>query len=164
VIVSIIKEFNLNTEQIQAFRMVANHAAAYMPDQLNMYMGGMGRKEKTQVLKALMRYFKLRGGLHRLIVVMPTRTAAFQTHLPFGGMNMVFIGDFAQLLPVAGGKNTALYSRTVGMRTTDIKQQESAIGKALLQQVTTVVLLRENMQQQEQTNEDACLRTALENM
>ncbi|KNZ74671.1 DNA repair and recombination protein PIF1, partial [Termitomyces sp. J132] len=194
---SIIKVFSLNTEQIQASRMVANYAASYMHDQLNMYMSGMGGTGKTQVLKALIRYFKLRGRLHRLIVVAPTRTAAslisgttyysrfeindmskiskFQlaqiktwlmgveyvfldevsmlsccnlhcilsqlahitshTHLPFGGINIVFAGYFAQLLPVTGGKNTVLYSRNIGMQTTDIKQQESAIVKALWQQV-----------------------------
>src|ERR1700683_2472160 len=42
--------------------------------------------------------------------------------------------------------------------------QESAIGKALWHQVTTVVILRENMRQELQTVEDAKFRKALENM
>ena len=42
--------------------------------------------------------------------------------------------------------------------------QEAAIGKALWHQVTTVVILRENMRQKTQTDEDALLRTALVNM
>jgi len=45
-----------------------------------------------------------------------------------------------------------------------VKGQEAAIGKALWHQVTTVVILRENMRQRTQTPEDAKLRTALENM
>jgi len=43
-------------------------------------------------------------------------------------------------------------------------EQESAIGKALWHQVTTVVILHENMRQKTQSEEDAKLRTALENM
>jgi len=42
--------------------------------------------------------------------------------------------------------------------------QESAIGKALWHQVTTVVILRENMRQKSQSPEDAKFRKALENM
>jgi len=33
------------------------------------------------------------------------------TELPFGGLNMIFAGDFAQLKPVFG---SPLYSQTVG--------------------------------------------------
>jgi len=33
---------------------------------------------------------------------------------PFGGMNMVFCGDFAQLPPVPGGESKSLYSHTIG--------------------------------------------------
>jgi hypothetical protein len=42
--------------------------------------------------------------------------------------------------------------------------QESAIGKALWHQVTTVVILRQNMRQKSQTPDDSKFRTALENM
>ena len=42
--------------------------------------------------------------------------------------------------------------------------QESAIGKALWHQVTTVVILRENMRQKLQTAEDTKFCKALENM
>ena len=34
--------------------------------------------------------------------------------IPFGGLNMLFAGDFAQLPPPVGGENISLYSRTVG--------------------------------------------------
>lgn len=38
---------------------------------------------------------------------------------PFGGMNMIFAGDFAQLPPAIGRENASLYNRTVGSRSTD---------------------------------------------
>ncbi len=87
------------------------------------------------------------------------------THDPFGGVNMIFAGDFAQLPPAMN--NAPLYSGNVRNRvdgSTTIKGQENAIGKALWHQVTTVVILKENMRQKTQTPEDAKLRTALENM
>ena len=36
---------------------------------------------------------------------------------PFGGLNMIFSGDFAQLPPPIGGENSSLYSWTVGVNT-----------------------------------------------
>ncbi|KAF7976392.1 hypothetical protein HWV62_6777 [Athelia sp. TMB] len=82
----------------------------------------------------------------------------------FGGLNMIFAGDFAQLAPV---KAQALYSSNVGTRvgaSMSLRQQEESIGKALWHQTTTVVILRENMRQRNQSKEDNRLRTALENM
>lgn len=84
--------------------------------------------------------------------------------IPFGGMNMVFSGDFAQLPPAMGGENVSLYGRFIGSLSTDIKSQEESIGKALWHQISTIVILRENMRQRTQTPNDAKLRTALENM
>jgi hypothetical protein len=83
---------------------------------------------------------------------------------PFGGMNMVFAGDFAQLPPAIGGENVSLYGRFIGARASDKKSQEESIGKALWHQVTTVVILRQNMRQQKQSEDDNKFRTALENM
>jgi len=84
--------------------------------------------------------------------------------VPFGGMNMIFAGDFAQLPPVAAAP---LYSGYIGTQLDSgltPQQQKAAIGKALWHQVTTVVILRENMRQKTHTPEDAALRTALVNM
>jgi hypothetical protein len=84
--------------------------------------------------------------------------------MPFGGLNMIFAGDFAQLKPVRG---SALYSSLVGTSidaSKTLQGQQSAIGKALWHQVTTVVILRQNMRQNKQTEDDSKLRTALENM
>jgi len=64
---------------------------------------------------------------------------------PFGGMNMIFAGDFAQLMPVQG---QALYNGNVGLSvdaSMSERGQQSAIGRALWHQVTTVVILQKNM-------------------
>ena len=226
----VIEKFELTSEQERAFRVVANHAVAPGSEQLIMYVGGMGGTGKSQVIKALMDFFKSRNESHRFVVLAPTGTAAALLHgstyhsylgvpidgqtalrnettnnaqvkarldgveyifldevsmvscddnykissqlakalnefdLPYGGINMIFSGDFAQLPPVFG---SPLYSGTVGtqlMSRMTVQGQKAAIGKALWHQVTTVVILRKNMRQRTQTAEDAKLRTALENM
>ena len=51
--------------------------------------------------------------------------------LPYGGLNMLFLGDFAQLPPVFG---SPLYSGTVGtqlMSCMTVQGQEAAVGKEL---------------------------------
>ena len=89
---------------------------------------------------------------------------------PFGGMNMIFSGDFAQLPPVFEGPCYALYSGSVGSSTSNTKNRNtnywlhSAMGKTLWHQVTTVVILRQNMRQTKQSQQDSKYRTALENM
>ena len=83
---------------------------------------------------------------------------------PFGGINMIFAEDFAQLPPVNG---SALYSSNVGTQVQSSmlnRAQEETIGKALWHQITTVVILKENMRPQSQSLNDQKLRTALENM
>jgi hypothetical protein len=82
----------------------------------------------------------------------------------FGGLNMVFSGDFAQLPPAVGGENVSLYSRSIGSIASSKRSQEESIGKALWHQITTVVILRQNMRQKSQTPKDNQLRSALENM
>ena len=227
VLESVVQKFKLNKEQERAFRIVANHATINNPTQLKMYLGGMGGTGKSQVLKALVEFFKDRNESHRIIIIAPTGSAAAllngstyhsvlnigsdrarndttsqsnvrerldgvdyifldeismvachelyqisaslakarnMTDTPFGGLNMIFAGDFAQLKPVFG---SPLYSHTVGTSldaSMSVRSQQSAIGKALWHQVTTVVILRQNMRQNTQSSEDAKFRTALENM
>ncbi len=84
--------------------------------------------------------------------------------LPFGGMNMIFAGDFAQLPPAIGGERASLYGPTDGIFASNRKSQEMAMEKAIWHQVTTVVILRQNMQQKSQTPEDDKLRGALARM
>ncbi|KIK53606.1 hypothetical protein GYMLUDRAFT_140825, partial [Collybiopsis luxurians FD-317 M1] len=80
---------------------------------------------------------------------------------------MIFAGDFAQLPPVIGssqnGSSVALYSAPPSDGKSDSKI-EQALGRALWHQITTVVILRENMRQRTQSSEDAKLRRALEHM
>ena len=83
---------------------------------------------------------------------------------PFGGANMIFAGDFGQLPPPIGGERVALYSRFVGIHATNLKSQEEAMGHALWHQVTSVVILRQNMRQKFISADDDKLRTALSNM
>ena len=83
--------------------------------------------------------------------------------LSFGGLNFIFAGDFGQLPPVIGQEHASLYSRTVGNGSSH-QDQEAAIGKALWHQVTTVVILQQNMRQQGQSQRDNQLRQVLTNM
>lgn len=82
----------------------------------------------------------------------------------FGGMNMIFAGDFAQLPPTSGG---SLYSGSILKQLSDsfsVRDQEATIGKALWHQVTTIVILCQNMRQKSQSESDSQLREALINM
>ena len=84
---------------------------------------------------------------------------------PFGGINVILSGDFAQLPPP--GSNFSLYSGDIESTvhtTNSVYRQECAIGKALWHQFVTVVILRENMRQRNQSKEDQAFRTCLENM
>ena len=85
--------------------------------------------------------------------------------LPFGGINIICAGDFAQLPPAM--TSYTLYSNKIhtSVHTTgEHAKQESVIGKAVWHQFTTVVILRQNMRQKTQSKEDAKFRTAIENM
>jgi len=83
---------------------------------------------------------------------------------PFGGKNIILAGDFAQLPPTNG---SALYSNAVSkIQNTSMskRDQESTIGKILWHQITTVVILTQNMRQTEMSEDDKKFRTALSNM
>jgi len=53
-----VNEYMLNDEQERAFRIVANHASSKSRHQLKMYLGGMAGTGKSQVIKALVSFFK----------------------------------------------------------------------------------------------------------
>jgi hypothetical protein len=174
---NVIEKFELTSDQERSFRIIANHAITPGSEQLMMYVGGMGGTGKSQVIKALMNFFKSRNESHRFVVLAPTRTATAlllgstyhsflgvpidsqtalgnettnnaqvktgldgvedifldkvfmvscndnykissqlakalnEFDLPYGGINMIFSGDFSQLPPVFG---LPLYSGTVG--------------------------------------------------
>ena len=58
------------------FHIVANHATINNPTQLKMYLGGMGGTGKSQVLKALVEFFKERNKSHCIMILAPTGSAA----------------------------------------------------------------------------------------
>jgi hypothetical protein len=66
-----VRDFNLNTEQERAFRLVANHVTVHEKKKLYMYLGGMGGTGKSQVIKALIRLFEKRKESHRFLVLAP---------------------------------------------------------------------------------------------
>ena len=105
---------------------------------------------------------------HDMYRVSAQMAKAFNIHdVPFGGKNMIFSGDFAQRPLVNGKEASSLYSSTIGTYAHSrlkVYDEESAIGKAPWDQVTTVVILRQNMRQNVQTKEDAKFHTALEHM
>ncbi|PBK83830.1 hypothetical protein ARMGADRAFT_1048370 [Armillaria gallica] len=79
-------------------------------------------------------------------------------HALFGGISVIFAGDFMQLPPAYDGSGLSLYSNYIGAKSDFMHDQHTVIvliGKALWHQVLMV---------SSQTIEDASLRTALENM
>ncbi|KAJ6489134.1 hypothetical protein C8R45DRAFT_1053351 [Mycena sanguinolenta] len=89
-----------------------------------------------------------------------------ESNVPFSGMNMIFAGDFVQLPPVnatslfSGNHEPDPFHRS-RQRLTD---QKAAIGKLIWHQVTTVVILKQNMRQKTDSPEDIKFRTALSNI
>ena len=228
-----ILDFSLNKEQKRAFHIIANHATETCPEQLKMYLGGMGGTGKTQVIKALISMFNQRHESHRFIVLAPTGTAAAllngstyhsvlgvrssfekdeeslrnensvirevqerlegvdyifidetsmiachelysissqlakvtnEHNKSFGGKNMILAGDFAQLPPTSG---LPLYGDVVSKiqkNSMTKRDQETTIGKLIWFQMTTVVILTQNMRQTEMSEDDKRFRTALTNM
>ena len=76
----VVGKFDLTSEQERAFRIIANHAVTPGSEQLMMYVGGMGGTGKSQVIKALVDFFKSRNESHRFVVLTPTGTAAALLH------------------------------------------------------------------------------------
>jgi hypothetical protein len=58
------------------FKIITNHAISANPEQLCIYLGGMGGTGKSQVIKALSFFFEGRKKAHRFIIVALTGTAA----------------------------------------------------------------------------------------
>jgi putative protein kinase ArgK-like GTPase of G3E family len=71
-----VSDFLLNIEQERAFHIIANHASTKKPEQVKIYLGGMGGTGKSQVIKALIAFFKQCNESHCIIVMAPTGTAA----------------------------------------------------------------------------------------
>ncbi|KAJ3878155.1 hypothetical protein F5879DRAFT_766582, partial [Lentinula edodes] len=74
---------------------------------------------------------------------------AKQNELPFGGINIIFAGDFAQLGPV---RDPRLFSFVDTTKVGTVSGQEAVFGKLLWLSVTTVVLLTVVMRQEGECN------------
>jgi hypothetical protein len=73
---------------------------------------------------------------------------------PFGNINIIFVGDFAQLSPVGDNQllshiNMARSSKSISMR-----DQAAIFGKLLWLSITTVISLTKNMRQHGKENWD----------
>ncbi|KAK0452807.1 uncharacterized protein EV420DRAFT_1621676 [Desarmillaria tabescens] len=79
---------------------------------------------------------------------------------PFGGINIIFMGDFAQLPPVG---QVRLYAH-LNTRSTGQLHQMNMIGKVLWYSVDTVVQLHEVMWQAGSANEEFISLLALESV
>ncbi|KAJ3526701.1 hypothetical protein NMY22_g10064 [Coprinellus aureogranulatus] len=79
----------------------------------------------------------------------------------FGGLNMILVGDFAQLPPAVGGEPTSLYGH-IKYAPGNLNKQKELIGQSIWHEFTTVVMLKQNMRQVKKGDE--AFRTMLENM
>ncbi|KAG2130948.1 uncharacterized protein EDB93DRAFT_1094601 [Suillus bovinus] len=70
--------------------------------------------------------------------------------LPFGGINIIFAGDFSQLPPVGQPR---LYGHINTYQVATKQGQNTVLGKLLWLSITTVVILTEVMRQQGAENE-----------
>jgi len=86
-----VQAFFLNTKQERAFRIIANYASEPKSSQLKMYLDGMSGTGKSQVIKALMHFFKQRNELYCIVVLGPTGSSAAlingSTYHSFLGIN-----------------------------------------------------------------------------
>lgn len=79
----------------------------------------------------------------------------------FGGLNMILVGDFAQLPPAVGGEPTSLYGH-IKYSPGNVNKQKEVIGQSIWHEFTTVVMLKQNMRQVKEGDDE--FRTMLENM
>lgn len=83
-------------------------------------------------------------GCRLLLRISEALSDAKQNPSPFGGINVIFAGDFAQLPPVGESR---LFSHINPHDAKGIQGQQNIYGKLLWLSVTTVVILTENMRQ-----------------
>ncbi|KAJ3878271.1 hypothetical protein F5051DRAFT_291430, partial [Lentinula edodes] len=89
-------------------------------------------------------------GCRFLLKISRALSQAKDNNSPFGGINIIFAGDFAQLGPV---REQRLFSYIDTRRATTIHGQEIVFGKLLWLTVKTVVLLTQIMRQTGTQNE-----------
>ena len=89
-------------------------------------------------------------GCNFLLQISEALTEAKGNTAPFGGINVIFAGDFAQLPPVG---QTRLYSHISTHGASTKQGQDMLFGKLLWLSVRTVVILRQVMRQQGEQNQ-----------
>ncbi|EJD36384.1 hypothetical protein AURDEDRAFT_74277, partial [Auricularia subglabra TFB-10046 SS5] len=72
----VVKEFTLNEEQAQAFRLVANHSLSRQGNPLRMMLSGPGGTGKSRVIQALKYWFDMRNQSRRFRLCSYTGVAA----------------------------------------------------------------------------------------
>ena len=109
-----IEDFTLNEEQERAFRIIANHSTlGAMTDPLRIYIGGMAGIGKSQVIKALIKFFEGRGKSYAFLILAPTGSAAslvggstYHSALGFRGGNNSEDGGKGDKDPFSRGMTT----------------------------------------------------------
>lgn len=79
-------------------------------------------------------------GCRLLLKISEALSDAKQSQLPFGGMNIILAGDFAQLPPVS---ETRLFSHINIHDAKNVEGQQNVFGKLLWLSMNTVVILTE---------------------
>jgi hypothetical protein len=75
-ITAMIKEYNLNTEQARAFKIVSKHSLQKRPEPLRMFLRGPGGTGKSRVINALKDFFERRNQSRRFRLASYTGVAA----------------------------------------------------------------------------------------
>jgi hypothetical protein len=90
-------------------------------------------------------------GCRLLLKISEALSDVKQNDLPFGGINIIFAGDFAQLPPVGEAR---LFSHINIHDTKTVRGHQNVFGKLLWLSVNTVVILTEIVRQQGPENKE----------
>ncbi|KAJ7572174.1 hypothetical protein C8J56DRAFT_760913, partial [Mycena floridula] len=94
-------------------------------------------------------------GCAMLCEISKALSIAKENDAPFGGINVIFAGDFAQLPPI---KQSRLYSQDRpgkgSKKLSQHEQEKNILGKLLWLSIQKVVVLTENMRQRVLENQD----------
>ena len=140
----------LNERQRMAHGIVVNHLRAYLrgsnPAQCLMIVHGQGGTGKSTLLNEIARTFKTLQASSLLAKTAMSGVAAWivraglnlvKASTPFGGLNIILLGDFHQFPPVVNNSKE-LYNSS-------LPKNNCQIGRHLYEQLSTVIKLEEHM-------------------